>query len=123
MIAFFILLTIFLASMIIEDPDLPYGVCLFKTFTGLPCPACGMTHSFVSIGHLRIIEGFYFNIIGPFLYLMLIIGIFLTLTEILMNRLIIEPLFERYKIRILIIVIPLIILSWVINLIRHFGVS
>ncbi|MGB9599099.1 MAG: DUF2752 domain-containing protein, partial [Myxococcota bacterium] len=100
-----------------------YGVCLFKTFTGLPCPACGMTHSFVSIGHLRIIEGFYFNIIGPFLYLMLIIGIFLTLTEILMNRLIIEPLFERYKIRILIIVIPLIILSWVINLIRHFGVS
>jgi len=112
----FILLSFFVGSLIIENPDFPYGICLFKTFTGLPCPSCGMTHSFVSIGHLRIYEGFFYNILGPFLYLLMLSGIFICVIEIYLDRLIIEPLFRRYEKKILLTVIPLVIISWIFNL-------
>lgn len=121
-ITLIILLSVFVGSIVIENPDLPFSLCLFKTITGLPCPSCGMTHSFVSIGHLKIIEGFYYNILGPILYIGLLLGIVLLLIEIALNRLIIYPFFERHKRVLLVIVIPLVILSWGINLLRHFKV-
>ncbi len=121
-IALLILLSVFAGSVIIDNPDFPYGICLFRTFTGFPCPSCGMTHSFVSIGHLKILDGFYFNILGPLLYLALLTGIVLLIAEIILDRLIIQIVFERYQKFVLLIVIPLILLSWAVNLLRHFRV-
>ncbi len=36
-------------------------MCLFKWFTGLPCPGCGMTRAYVQLfsGHLE--EAFYYH--------------------------------------------------------------
>jgi len=116
-----ILIIIFTGSIIIENPDLPFGICIFKTITGLPCPSCGMTHSFVSIGHLRIVEAFFYNILGPFLYLLMITGIVLCIAEIYLDRLIIQPLFSRYERPVLVSVIILVILSWGMNMYRHFS--
>lgn len=115
----FILLIILFASIIIENPDFPYGICIFRTITGLPCPACGMTHSFVAIGHTRIVDGFKFNIIGPFLYVGVIAGIFLCIIELIYDRLIIQPLLDRFKKQLLFIVIPIVIISWLINIIKY----
>jgi hypothetical protein len=35
--------------------------CSFKTLTGLPCAFCGGTRSLRAIGHLHLVEAFWFN--------------------------------------------------------------
>jgi hypothetical protein len=42
-----------------------FTVCLFKNFSGLPCPGCGLTHSFCAIGKGNLEEAFRFNLLGP----------------------------------------------------------
>lgn len=48
-----------------------FTLCAFKIFTGLPCPGCGLTHSFCALGSRRISEAVAFNLLGPPLYLCL----------------------------------------------------
>lgn len=47
--------------------DLP-GLCTFRNLTGLRCPGCGMTRSFVYMGHLDPLAAFQMHLLGPFLY-------------------------------------------------------
>lgn len=35
--------------------------CLFRTITGIPCPACGTSHAGVSLSHLNVKEAFLSN--------------------------------------------------------------
>ena len=46
-----------------------FTVCPFKNVTGLPCPGCGLSHSFCSIGKGHLEEAFAFNLLGPPLFL------------------------------------------------------
>jgi len=65
---------VFLASVLITPPDGAYfTICGFKTFTGLPCPGCGLTHSFCALGKGEVSSAFGFNILGPPLFLVLVI--------------------------------------------------
>jgi hypothetical protein len=72
--ALIILSGVFVASVIF-NPDgyfsmKPYfTICGFKNFTGLPCPGCGLTHSFCAIGKGNFISAFGFNLLGPPLFL------------------------------------------------------
>ncbi len=43
-------------------PDVP--LCWFKYLTHLPCPACGLTHSFLCIGHGRWEDAWNWNPLG-----------------------------------------------------------
>src|ERR1051325_950303 len=64
---------VFVASVIFNPPGYsltePYlTICGFKNFTGLPCPGCGLTHSFCALAKGNIGEAFEFNLLGPPLY-------------------------------------------------------
>lgn len=48
--------------------------CLFKTLTGAPCLACGLTRSFVFTAHGQFINAFEMHLLGPALF-MLTIGV------------------------------------------------
>ncbi|MGC4046043.1 MAG: DUF2752 domain-containing protein [Armatimonas sp.] len=67
-------LVILLLSVLLPLPDangrmlLP-PICAFKNLTGLPCPGCGLTRSFVCLGHGHIAEAFHYHILGPALFL------------------------------------------------------
>lgn len=50
-----------------------FTVCGFKNFTGLPCPGCGLTHSFCALAKGSIGEAFEFNLLGPLLYAVLVL--------------------------------------------------
>jgi len=50
-----------------------FTICGFKNFTGLPCPGCGLTHSFCALTQGDIGGAFAFNLLGPLLYLALIV--------------------------------------------------
>lgn len=43
-------------------------LCLFKYVTGLDCPGCGLTRSFVCLSSGQLMHAFRFNASGPFLY-------------------------------------------------------
>jgi hypothetical protein len=49
--------------------------CMFRIVTGIPCPGCGLTRSFVAISHGDIRAAWEFNAMGPILYLLCILQI------------------------------------------------
>ncbi len=44
--------------------------CLFYHLTGLPCPGCGLTRSFVCLGHGRLWESLHWHPLGPAIFLL-----------------------------------------------------
>lgn len=65
---------VFLASVVFKPgaagPSGDYfTVCGFKNMTGLPCPGCGLTHSFCALGKGDLPSAFAFNALGPLLFL------------------------------------------------------
>jgi hypothetical protein len=68
------LFSVFLISVLFTPPDGQYfSVCGFKNFTGLPCPGCGLTHSFCALAKGDLINAFEFNWLGPPLFLVLVL--------------------------------------------------
>src|SRR5262249_10330446 len=61
---------VFLASFILPAPDGDYfTICAFKNLTGLPCPGCGLTHSFCALVRGHLAQAFEYNILGPAVFL------------------------------------------------------
>jgi hypothetical protein len=50
-------------------------VCIFKNFTGLQCPLCGMTRASYELAHLKFLLAFRFNPMSLFLPILLILEI------------------------------------------------
>ena len=76
--AVFLLLSgVFAASVLLPLPHGAQGqighlpsVCLFYYLTGLPCPGCGLTRSFVLLGHGHIWESLHWHPLGPAIFLL-----------------------------------------------------
>ncbi len=80
------LLAVFLASVLFRPPAGEYfTVCGFKNFTGLPCPGCGLTHSFCALGKGEVTDALGFNLLGPPLFLVLVL-IWIRSACVLTNR-------------------------------------
>lgn len=62
-----------------------FTVCGFKNVTGLPCPGCGLTHSFCALARGNVGEAFEFNLLGPFLYAVLVL-VWVRSAFVLFNR-------------------------------------
>ena len=50
-----------------------FTICAFKNATSLPCPGCGLTHSFCALGKGDISSAARFNLMGPPLFLLSIL--------------------------------------------------
>lgn len=62
-----------------------FTVCGFKNVTGLPCPGCGLTHSFCALARGNVGEAFEYNLLGPFLYAVLVL-VWVRSACVLLNR-------------------------------------
>ena len=51
------------------------GICLFKEIFNVDCPTCGLTRSFIAIGHLQFNKAWHYNRVGMFIYLYLLLQI------------------------------------------------
>lgn len=67
--AFFLVSIFYRASDVSPDGEY-FTICAFKNIIGLPCPGCGLAHSFCALGKGRLIEAFRFNLLGPVVYLL-----------------------------------------------------
>ena len=45
-----------------------HSICLINTITGKPCPGCGMTRAFLSLGQLNFEQAFKENLLSFFLF-------------------------------------------------------
>ena len=77
--ATFIALTCVLLTSVFYSPSPAdangqyFTVCGFKALSGLPCPGCGLTHSFCAIGKGDWRAALAFNAVGPPLFLVSIL--------------------------------------------------
>jgi hypothetical protein len=94
---------VFLASVVFEPRvagpfDDYFTVCGFKNITGLPCPGCGLTHSFCALGKGNLLDAFAFNAVGPLLFLALALA-WLRAALILANKTEPVAVFDRLTTR------------------------
>lgn len=89
--------------------------CLFKTVTGIYCPACGMTRAFLAILHFDFLEACYQNLLSiPFL-IFLIFSTIMLVKDFIQNRFSYIPrilfFFEHHAV----FIITSLIISFVFN--------
>jgi len=70
-----LLSALFAASVLLPLPHGTNGqigclpsLCLFYHLTGLPCPGCGLTRSFVFLGHGHFVEALHWHPLGPAIF-------------------------------------------------------
>lgn len=61
-------------------------LCPLRLVTGLPCPACGLTRSFCAIAKGEWWHALAFHVLGPPLFLLLLLGIPLLLYQAITRR-------------------------------------
>lgn len=69
---------VFVLSVLLNPSDAaPNGqyftICGFKNLTGLPCPGCGLTHSFCEIVRGHFATALDFHLLGPPLFLLAVL--------------------------------------------------
>jgi len=78
-----------------------FTLCGFKLLTGLPCPGCGLTHSFCAIGKGDFTTAVQFNLLGPALFLLLL-SVWARSIAVLLNRFEavarFDRIFDKYRI-------------------------
>lgn len=60
--------------------------CLFLATTGIPCPSCGLTRSFISVAHNNIQQALDYHLFGLILFLALILVCLHLILELLLRR-------------------------------------
>jgi hypothetical protein len=107
----------------IGDISTPY--CPSKMLTGVPCPVCGITRSVANVVRGRIVEGFRYHPLGPFLVFMVLISIPVSIWVLVTPDIVdTESMREQNKNLSKIItwiIIALIVIAWMITLLRHFN--
>jgi hypothetical protein len=90
--------------------------CIFKSVTGISCPACGMTRAFISIVHFNFIDAFFLNILSIPLFIFMVISIFILIVEIFQNKFNYVPKLLKFFGKYWYIFIILLVISFVWNL-------
>lgn len=63
-------------SMVWTTHGVEHGpeLCPFRAMTGLPCPGCGLTRSWVFLGHGDVGAAVGFNAFGPVLFVVMVVA-------------------------------------------------
>ncbi|WP_235526419.1 DUF2752 domain-containing protein [Nostoc piscinale] len=69
-----------------QNYRLGFLVCPIRHLTGIPCPTCGMTRSFMAIGRGNLNQAFAENLFGPILFASFLIAIVHVTLELLTRQ-------------------------------------
>lgn len=65
---------------------LPLWGCPLRSLTGIPCPTCGMTRSFVAIAQGNLGQAFHYHLFGPAVFLAFLVILLHLLWELKTNK-------------------------------------
>lgn len=89
--------------------------CVFKTVTGIFCPACGMTRAFIAILHFNFLEACYQNLLSIPLFIFIFYSLFQIGKDFLKNRFSYIPKLLLFFEHHYLIIIVLLIISFIFN--------
>ena len=115
-----ILGTIILLSIVLDSAPQKLALCLFNSATGLPCPSCGMTRAFISLGHGNIHSAILFNPASIFIYIAAWVGLILASLQTVYGKKYIEIIWSKCKRILFPIIITIMTFTWIYKLVHHF---
>jgi Protein of unknown function (DUF2752) len=65
---------------------LPFLQCPLRSLIGIPCPTCGMTHSFVALVQGDVFQAVQYHLFGPAVFLLFLTTAIHILWELKLNR-------------------------------------
>jgi len=93
------------------------GTCAFRRITGVPCPGCGMTRSFISTAHGKLADAWRFNPAGVVLFSIVAFQIPYRLYQICrIRRGLVEHYFTAIDNGLLIGVVVILLAHWICGL-------
>jgi Protein of unknown function (DUF2752) len=85
-----VLIVVFLSSFL-WPPSNKFGtICLLRLSSGIDCPGCGLTRSFVALSHGAVLESFHYHWLGPPLYLFFLVSVINRVSRMLTKRVIFQ---------------------------------
>ena len=113
------MVTMLIATRLLPPREVPFSICLVRNMTGFPCPSCGMSRGYHAMSSLSPVEAFGHNIAAPLVYPASWIILLLGLIDLTLQRGLLIRLWQRIKKPVLLVLLPLMAASWVINLTAH----
>lgn len=108
-----ILLSIILVAIFLDPLNYSISECAIKQITGYSCPSCGLTRSFHAGANLNIAQAFAFHIIGPFLFLGVVI-LFLKFSIESVSGKNVQIKIKRFYIKLTVLIIGIIwLVFWI----------
>lgn len=89
--------------------------CIFKTVTGINCPACGMTRAFLDIFHFDFLGACYENLLSIPLFIFIILFIIMVSKDFIQNRFSYIPRLLNFFNDHVIFILVLIFISFIFN--------
>lgn len=89
--------------------------CIFKTVTGIYCPACGMTRAIWSILHFDLLNACYQNMLSIPLFLFLILSVCMLIKDLVQNRFSYIPRVLHFFGKNAILILILLVISFIFN--------
>lgn len=90
----------------VQSVDSGEPTCILRILTGLPCPGCGMTRSWVHLAHGDVAAAFEYNLFGP-LAMATAAGLVVYTAVALVRRQPTERLFDQLNPKVLMVLMGL----------------
>jgi len=88
----------------------PIQLCLFKRFSGVPCPTCGLTRGGVCLLKGHFIKAWFYN---PLLFSIMAVLLAVVFLRVLFGRAVQIQLTRKERIAALVLAIVLLSINWV----------
>ena len=102
-------------TFFVNPRDVSILSCSFKNMTGHNCPSCGLSRSFYAFANLNITEAFGYHLLGPLLYISIVVIFIKATTEIITDKKIQLALSPAIPKILLIIIAVTWLIFWIIN--------
>jgi hypothetical protein len=91
-----VLLMLLISPRFLSETGFKFGLCIVKKTTGIDCPGCGLTRSFIYLCHGHISDSFRLHPLGPVIFLFFFLMLLNRVAKLVVGRTIVPHLETQY---------------------------